>query len=340
MLKAKTALITGVTGQDGSYLAKFLLSKNYIVIGTDKKISSKKIWRHKYLKIDKKIVYEKLDIRDKYQVKNLLSKYDFKEVYNLAGQSRVDLSLKKKKITDQTNFFGVKNLLENIIKVNRKIKFFQCSSAEMYGKSRMGEIKTEKSKFEPLKFYGVSKLRAHKLTDQYRKRGIFCVNGILFHHESPLRKDNFVTKKIIKNLINIKLNKKKFFYIGNLNIYRDWGYAREYIKAMWKTLQHNKPDNYLICSGKVRSIKEFIEIVAKTLKMKINFIENKKKIIGIFKNKKIIIQNKKFFRADDKVYLRGSNKKIKKIGWRYNFSLKRLVKIMIDYELNISKKLN
>lgn len=340
MLKPKTALITGVVGQDGSYLAKFLLSKNYIVIGTSKKISSKIIWRHKYLKIDKKIIYEKLNVENKYQLKNLLSKYDFNEVYNLAGQSRIDLSLKKKKITDQTNFFGVKNLLENIVKVNKKIKFFQCSSAEMYGKSKMNEIKTEKSKFEPLKFYGISKFRAHKLTNQYRKRGIFCVNGILFHHESPLRKDNFITKKIIKNLINIKLNKKKFFYIGNLNIYRDWGYAQEYVKAMWKTLQQNKPDNYLICSGKATNIKDLIQIVAKILKMRIRFEKRKEKILGTYKNQNIIIQNKKFFRENEKIYLKGSNKKIKGIGWKYNFSLKKLMKIMINYELNKIKKLN
>ena len=333
---ARTALITGISGQDGAYLAKLLLEKKYKVIGTDRRSARSVNWRLSRLGIENKIIHEEMELGEIYEIQRVFKKYKFDEVYNLAAQSFVATSFRSPINTANITGLGSLRILETIRTLNPKIKFYQASSSEMFG-DVLNKFQNEETPFNPQSPYAVSKLFSHYLTKNYRDSyNLYAVSGILFNHESPLRGEEFVTRKIIKGLINILHNKIQFLELGNLYAKRDWGYAKEYVEAMWLMLQQKKPEDFVISTGKTYSIKEFINHATNYLNMETKWVGKglDEKLINK-KNSKIIIKiNKKFFRPAEVNFLKGSYKRaLNKLGWRPKTNFKNLIKIMIDEEL-------
>ena len=336
----KKALIFGVTGQDGAYLSKFLLKKGYIVHGVKRRSSSLNSFRVDDIYSDPLIKKNKFflhygDITDSISVYNLVSTIKPNEVYNLAAQSHVAVSFEIPEYTTNADSLGTLRILEAVRKVDKKIKFYQAGSSEMFGK--VFEIpQTEKTPFYPRSPYGAAKVYSHWITINYRESyDVFACNGILFNHESPLRGETFVTKKIVKALCKIKLRKQKKLILGNLYSKRDWGHAEDYVEAMWKILQFKKPDDFVICTGKQYSIKDFINFVVKDLNMKIRWKGkgiNEKAFDD--KNNCIIECNKKYFRPSEVDTLKGDYSKARKLlKWRPKHNIKSLIKDMVSYEL-------
>ena len=332
----KTALITGISGQDGAYLAQFLLKKNYKVIGTDRRSARSLNWRHKRLGIENKIIYEEMELAEIYEIQRVFRKYKINEVYNLAAQSFVGTSFSSPLNTANITGLGTLRILETIRSVNKKIKFYQASSSEMFG-DVLEKKQKETTPLNPQSPYAISKVFAHYLTKNYRSSyNIFAVSGILFNHESPLRGEEFVTRKIIIGLIKILKKEIDFFELGNLYAKRDWGYAKEYVEAMWKMLQMKKPDDYVISTGKTYSIKDFINKATKYLKMNVAWKGNglKEKLVNLDNKKTIIKINPKYFRPAEVNILIGDSKKAqKKLRWKPNTNLDKLIKVMVDEEL-------
>ena len=336
----KKALIFGVTGQDGAYLAKFLIKKGYIVHGVKRRSSSLNSFRIDDIYSDPLIKKNRFylhygDITDSISVYNLINNIKPKEVYNLAAQSHVAVSFQIPEYTTNTDSLGTLRILEAVRKVNKKIKFYQAGSSEMFGKVKETP-QTEKTPFYPRSPYGAAKVYSHWITINYRESyDIFASNGILFNHESPLRGETFVTKKIVKALCKIKYKKQKKLILGNLYSKRDWGHAEDYVEAMWKILQHKKPDDFVICTGKQYSIKDFISFVAKDLNMKIKWKGKGINEKGFdISNNCIIECNQKYFRPSEVDTLRGNCSKARKIlKWRPKHNIRSLIKDMISYEL-------
>lgn len=332
----KTALITGISGQDGAYLAEFLLKKNYKIVGTDRRSARSLNWRLKRLGIESKIIYEEMELGELYEIQRIFKKYKFDEVYNLASQSFVGTSFNSPLYTSNITGLGALRILETIRSTNKKIKFYQASSSEMFG-DVLEKKQTETTPLNPQSPYAISKVYAHYLTQNYRKSyGLFTASGILFNHESPLRGEEFVTRKIILGLIKILNNKIKYLELGNLYAKRDWGYAKEYVEVMWKMLQMKEPDDYVISTGITHSIKDFINKATKYLKMKVEWKGRglKEKLINKVNNKTIIKINPKFFRpAEVNILIGDSSKARKKLKWVPKTNLDQLIKIMVDEEL-------
>ena len=336
----KKALIFGVTGQDGAYLSKFLLKKGYIVHGIKRRSSSLNSSRIDDIYSDPLIKKNKFylhygDITDSISVYNLVSTIRPNEVYNLAAQSHVAVSFKIPEYTTNADSLGTLRILEAIKKVDKKIKFYQAGSSEMFGK--VVEIpQTEKTPFYPRSPYGAAKVYSHWITINYRESyNLFASNVILFNHESPLRGETFVTKKIVKALCKIKLKRQKKLILGNLYSKRDWGHAEDYVKAMWKILQYKRPEDFVICTGKQYSIKDFITYVAKDLNMKIKWRGkgiNEKAFDS--KGNCIIECNKNYFRPSEVDTLKGDCSKARRLlKWHPKHDIKSLIKDMISYEL-------
>ena len=268
-MKKKTAIITGISGQDGAYLAEFLLKKNYKVIGTDRRSSRGNFWRLRRLGIENKINYEEMELSENCEIDRIFKKYkNVDEVYNLAAQTFVATSFRSPVNTSNITALGTLRILEAIRNFNTNIKFYQASSSEMFGEV-LEKFQNENTPFNPRSPYAISKVFSHFTTKNYREAyNIFAVSGILFNHESPLRGEEFVTRKITLGLVKILNNDLKFLELGNLNAKRDWGYAKEYVELMWKMLQKNKPDDYLIATGRQNSIKNFIDEAIKFLNIK------------------------------------------------------------------------
>ena len=343
-MKKKIALITGITGQDGSYLSRFLLKKNYIVHGIKRRSSSINTSRIDDLYQDphSKKYYFKLhygDMTDSLSILNLISKIKPDEIYNLAAQSHVAVSFEEPEYTANSDALGTLRILEAIrlLKLEKTTKFYQAGTSEMFGKVQQNP-QTEKTPFYPRSPYGVAKLYSHWITVNYREAyGIFACNVILFNHESPQRGETFVTKKICEALCKIKLGKQNKLYIGNLYSKRDWGHAKDYVEAMWLMLQQKKPDDYVVATGKQYSVKYFINLVCKILRINISWKGKGLNEVGIDQDtKKIIIKcDKKYFRPTEVDSLLGnSNKAKKKLKWRTNYTIEKLAKEMVDYELN------
>lgn len=331
----KTALITGINGQDGTYLSKFLIKKKYKIVGTDKNIN-KNNWRHKKLGISKQIYYEKLNVNNTKEIKKVFKKYKIDEVYNFAAQSFVKKSFDNPILTAKITGLSVLKILEVIKEIDKKIKFYQASSSEMFGNGK-SSLKSEDDKFNPQSPYAISKLFGHHITKSYRESyNMFAISGILFNHESPLRGKEFVTKKIIRGLIDIKNNKKNFIELGNIYSKRDWGFAKEYVEQIWKMLQQKQPRDFIIATGKSYSIKDFVNEVTKYLDMKV-FWKGKgvnEKLIWKKNSKTIIKINKLFFRPSEINNVRGNIKKAQKyLNWKPKISFKKLIQILIDEEL-------
>ncbi len=338
----KTALITGISGQDGAYLAKFLLNKNYKVIGTDRRSARSVNWRLKRLGIDNKIIFEEMELGEVYEIQRVFKKYKIDEVYNLAAQSFVGTSFNSPINTANITGLGALRILETIRNTNRKIKFYQASSSEMFG-DVLEKKQKESTPLNPQSPYAISKVFSHYLTQNYRNSyGMFAASGILFNHESPLRGEEFVTRKIIIGLIRILKKDQSYFELGNLYAKRDWGYAKEYVEVMWKMLQKNKPDDYVIATGKTYSIKDFIDIATSYLKMNVEWIGKglNEKLINKVSKKVLIKINPKYFRPSEVNVLIGDYSKAKKhLKWKPKTNLKKLISIMIDDEIKYYNKL-
>ena len=340
-MKKKIALIFGVTGQDGSYLAELLLKKKYIVHGVIRRSSSINTSRvdHIYQDPHEKNYKFRLhygDVTDSLSVSSIIKKIRPDEIYNLAAQSHVAVSFEVPEYTANADALGVLRILEAIKfhKLEKKTKFYQAGTSEMYG--RVQKIpQNEKTDFYPLSPYGVAKLYAHWITKNYREAyKIFACNGILFNHESPRRGATFVTKKIISGLCKIKAGKQKKLFLGNLYAKRDWGHARDYCLAMWKILQQKKPDDYVIATGVQFSIKQFINITAKKLNLKI-FWKGK----GLnekaydYRGLPIIECDKTYLRPLDVNTLIGDAKKAKiRLKWKPVENINSLIDEMIKSE--------
>lgn len=335
----KTALITGISGQDGAYLAKFLLDKNYKVIGTDRRSARSVNWRLRRLGIANKIIHEEMELGEIYEIQRVFSKYKLNEVYNLAAQSFVGTSFSSPLNTANITGLGTLRILETIRSINPKIRFYQASSSEMFG-DVLEKNQKETTPLNPQSPYAISKVFSHYLTQNYRKSyNLYATSGILFNHESPLRGEEFVTRKIIMGLVGILKNEINSFELGNIYAKRDWGYAKEYVEVMWKMLQMKKPDDYVISTGKTYSIKDFINKATKYLKMNVAWTGKglNEKLINKDSNKSIIRINPKFFRPAEVNILIGDSKKAqKKLKWKPNTNLDQLIKIMIDDELKYS----
>ena len=336
----KTALITGVSGQDGAYLANFLLNKSYKVIGTDRRSARGNNWRLRRFGIEKKIIFEEMEIGEIYEIDRIFKKYKFDEVYNLAAQSFVGASFNSPLNTANITGLGTLRILESIKSTDPKIKFYQASSSEMFG-DVLEDRQDEKTALNPKSPYAISKVFGHYITQNYRESyNIFAVSGILFNHESPLRGEEFATRKIILGLVKILNDDLKCLELGNIYAKRDWGYAKEYVEAMWLMLQKKSPEDYVISTGKTYSIKDFINKAVKILNLKTKWVGKglNEKLINI-KNQKIIIKiNPKFFRPSEVNMLRGNSSKAKKkLKWIPKTNLDDLIKIMIKDELKFYK---
>jgi len=346
-MKRKIALITGVTGQDGSYLAEFLLKKNYLVYGCRRRSSSAlSSYRIEHLyktpELQKNFILKYLDLTDSSNVNRLLSETKPDEIYNLAAQSHVGVSFEQPEYTSNVNAIGTLRLLE-AIKINKlinKTRFYQASSSEIFGNSNK-RILNENSAFSPISPYSVSKLFSYYTVLNYRNGfNIFASNGILFNHESPRRGEFFVTRKIVLGLVKIKLGLIKTLYLGNLDSKRDWGHAEDYVEAQWKILQYNKPDDFVISTGKQTSVRDFIKKVGNKLDIKIAFKGKGLNEIGVDKKNKIIIRvSKNYFRPLDVTNLLGDYSKAKRLlNWKPKKDLDYLINEMIKFDLDNLKK--
>ena len=336
----KIALIYGITGQDGAYLAKFLLTKNYIVHGIIRRSSSFNTQRLDDVYIDPhyktNLFLHYGDITDSTSVTKNILQIKPDEIYNLAAQSQVRVSFDIPEYTSNVVGLGTLRVLDTIktLKLNKKIKFYQAGSSEMFGSAKPPQ--NEKTPFYPRSPYAVAKIFSHWITVNYREAyDIFACNGILFNHESPLRGETFVTKKIITALCKIKKNKQKKLYLGNLNAKRDWGHAKDYVRAMWLMMQQSSPKDYVISTGKQYTVKQFLNLASKKLGMKIRWTGKKEKEKGFWGNREIISIDKKYFRPTEVESLKGnSNLAKKELKWKPYYNINSMIKEMIENEYN------
>ena len=343
-IKKKVALIFGITGQDGSYLAEFLLKKNYIIHGVKRRSSSANTERIDHLFdslnfSNKNFFIHYGDISDGTSTLSIINKIKPDEIYNLAAQSHVRVSFDVPEYTADITALGALRILESIKILNlKKTKYYQASSSEMYGLVDKKKSLNEKTPFHPRSVYGVSKVFAYHTAVHYREAyGLFASNGILFNHESPRRGPTFVTKKIVQGLVRIKKGLQKKLTLGNLYAVRDWGHAKDYAVSMWKILQYKKPDDWVIATNKENTVKNFVNLTAEKLTIKIKWIGKgiKEKAIDMNTKKTIIDLDPKFLRPTEVDFLRGDfSKARKKLKWKPMISTNELIDDMIQDEMN------
>jgi len=312
------ALVTGITGQDGSYLARLLLEKKYKVIGSVRSHNSLNRANFKYLAIDDDIIIEELDLLDMPNIIRLIKKYRPSEIYNLAAQSSVGLSFEQPIGTFLFNTNSVNNLLEVIRLFSPDTKMYQASSSEMYGQAERMPI-TIDTPMRPISPYGISKMAAYHMVSTYRNSyNLYALNGVLFNHESFLRNNDFFVKKVIRAAIQIKNKRLELLKVGNLYVKRDFGYAPKYVEAMWKLMQLKTPEDLIICSGESVLLRDIVEYVFDKFNL----------------NRNLIVEDDSLFRPNEIADIYGDNKKSKKIlNWEYNFSFYEILDILIDEEL-------
>lgn len=334
----KTAVITGITGQDGAYLAELLLSKGYTVYGTYRRSSSTNFWRIKELGLEQNRSFHRVeyDLTDLTSSIRLIEKTKPDEVYNLAAQSFVGVSFDQPITTCQITGLGAVNLLEAIRIVNTKIRFYQASTSEMFGKVQ--EIpQRESTPFYPRSPYGAAKLYAHWMTINYRESyNIFATSGILFNHESPLRGLEFVTRKITDCLAKITLGHLEVLELGNMDAKRDWGFAKDYVDGMWRMLQVDEPDTFILATNRTETVRDFIRMAAKAIDMNLEFQGKGEKEVGIDSatGKTIIRVNPSFYRpAEVDVLIGDASLAEKKLGWKATTTLEDLCKMMVSADL-------
>ena len=343
-MKIKKALITGITGQDGSYLAEFLLKKNYEVHGIKRRTSLFNTDRIDHLYQDPSIknrnfILHHGDLTDSSSLTRIIQQVKPDEIYNLAAQSHVAVSFEIPEYTANSDALGALRILEAIrmLKLEKKTKFYQASTSELYGKVK--EIpQKETTPFYPRSPYAAAKLYAYWITVNYREAyGIFACNGILFNHESPVRGETFVTRKITRALTRIKLGLQDSLQLGNLDAKRDWGHAKDFIEVQWLMLQQKKPEDFVISTGKQYSVRDFVNLVVKKLEMKITWKGNGINEIGKINGKNVIRVNPRYFRPTEVDTLLGnSNKAKRKLGWKPKISFNQLVSEMVNEDLKLA----
>ena len=335
--KKKRAFITGITGQDGSYLADFLLKKKYEVFGMVRRSSTFSTKRIDHLIESNKIRFDYGDLTDTTCINNLLNDIKPNEIYNLGAQSHVKVSFELPDYTAQVDGLGSIKLLSAIKANLPKAKYYQASTSELFGGSKLSSPQNEKTFFDPKSPYAAAKLYSYWITRIYRDSyNIHASNGILFNHESPRRGYTFVTKKITKAVSDIKKGKIDCFKVGNLDAIRDWGYAKKYVETMWLMLQQTKPDDYVISSGKGYTVRQFIEKAFEKIGINIKWKGSSLNEVGYCsKTKKIHVKvDSKYFRPNEVDKLIGNSKKAqKKLRWKYKVSIDELINIMIKYDL-------
>ncbi|MBQ7668275.1 MAG: GDP-mannose 4,6-dehydratase [Clostridia bacterium] len=330
----KRALITGITGQDGSFLAELLLSKGYEVYGLIRRKSTLDYGKVEHLKNDIKFVTG--DMTDFVSLVNAVKESKPDEVYNLAAQSFVAASFGQPVLTFSVNAMGCENLLEAIKQEKSDARFYQASTSELFGNTKE-RPQNEKTSFKPESPYAISKLAAHYITQNYRDGyGIFASTGILFNHESERRGKEFVTRKVTDGVAKIKLGKQEYIELGNLDARRDWGYSKEYVRAIWLILQQEKPDDFVIATGESHTVREFVELAFKYAGIDIVWQGTgvDEVAINTANNKVVVKINKQFFRPLDVNYLVGdSTKAFNTFGWKSEVSFEELVKLMVENDL-------
>ena len=346
-MKNKVALITGITGQDGSFLAKLLLSKNYRVQGIKRRTSFFSTTRiddtlkEKHSK-NQTINLHYGDITDSINCLDLIKSINPDEIYHLAAQSHVAISFEQPVYTVNVDCLGTLNILEAIRIHNKKIKFYNAASSEMYGNNKNKDgTQNENTKFDPKSPYAVAKLASYHLTRVYRESyGIFASNGILFNHESELRGENFLTRKVTKFVAKYSIEKKGVLLLGNINSSRDWGYAPDFVEGIWKILQYKKADDFVLSSGNTYLVKEFVIEAFKYIGVNLIFKKQKNQYIGIdIDTKKTVVKTiDYYYRPNEVNYLKGNHKKAKIfLKWKPKTNLKSLIKKMIDHDIYENK---
>jgi GDPmannose 4,6-dehydratase len=336
----KKALITGIRGQDGAYLAQFLLNKGYEVWGADRRTGDSAYWRLEELGImdDVKITY--MDMLEQYNMMQVLDHVQPDEVYNLAAQSFVGVSFDQPTLTAEVDGLGVLRLLESIRLVNSKMKFYQASTSEMFGKVQ-AIPQSETTPFYPRSPYGVAKLYAHWITINYREAyDMFACSGILFNHESPLRGVEFVTRKITRAVANIKAGRQQCLELGNLDAKRDWGYAKEYVEGMWMMLQHHTPDDYVLATNETHSVQEFIDAAFAAIDVQLDWAgEGAATCAKDTKTGKVMVKiNETFYRPAEVDLLIGDPAKANQtLGWHATTRFPDLVRLMVEADLRYLK---
>lgn len=334
----KTAVITGITGQDGAYLTQLLLEKGYTVYGTYRRTSSVNFWRLKELGVDRdpNLHLVEYDLTDLSNSVRLLQQSGATEVYNLAAQSFVGVSFEQPLTTAAITGIGPVNLLEAIRIVNPKIRFYQASTSEMFGKVQ-AIPQMEDTPFYPRSPYGVAKLYAHWMTINYRESyGIFGCSGILFNHESPLRGLEFVTRKITDSVAKIKLGKLDVLELGNMDAKRDWGFAKEYVEGMWRMMQADEPDTFVLATNRTETVRDFVAMAFKAAGFNLRFEGQNEQEVGIDNDtgKTLVRVNPKFFRPSEVELLIGNPQKAKDVlGWEPKTSLEALCKMMVEADM-------
>lgn len=334
----KSAIITGITGQDGAYLAQLLLEKGYTVYGTYRRTSSVNFWRIEELGIEKhpNLHLVEFDLTDMSSAIRLLQTSEATEVYNLAAQSFVGVSFDQPVATAEITGIGLLNLLEAIRIVNPKIRFYQASTSEMFGKVQ-AIPQIESTPFYPRSPYGVAKLYAHWMTINYRESyGIFGSSGILFNHESPLRGREFVTRKITDSIAKIKLGKLDVLELGNMDAKRDWGYAKDYVEGMWRMLQADTPDTYVLATNRTETVRDFVTMACKAADINIVWegANEQERGIDSATGKTIVAINPKFYRPAEVELLIGNPEKAKReLGWEPQTTLEELCRMMVEADL-------
>ena len=338
----KAAIITGITGQDGAYLSELLLQKGYQVYGTFRRTSSVNFWRIKELGIEDHPNFHLMeyDLTDLSSSIRLLQSTGANEVYNLAAQSFVGVSFEQPVTTAEITGVGVVNLLEAIRIVDPAIRFYQASTSEMFGKVQ-SIPQTESTPFYPRSPYGVAKLYAHWMTVNYRESyDIFATSGILFNHESPLRGQEFVTRKITNSIARIKLGQQDVLELGNMDAKRDWGYAKDYVDGMWRMLQADEPDTYVLATNRTESVRDFVTMACKAADIQVDWQgkgEGEKGIDSVT-GKTIVQVNPRFYRPAEVDLLIGDPAKAKeKLGWEPSTTLEELCRMMVEADIRRNK---
>jgi GDPmannose 4,6-dehydratase len=335
---SKTAIVTGVTGQDGAYLTELLLNKGYKVYGTYRRSSSVNFWRLDYLGAlgHQNLELVEYDLTDLSSALRLVERVKPDEVYNLAAQSFVGVSFDQPLATSEITGLGAVNLLEAIRQTKLDSRFYQASTSEMFGKVQ-SIPQTEETPFYPRSPYGVAKLYAHWMTVNYRESyGIFACSGILFNHESPLRGLEFVTRKITDGAARIKLGLQDCLELGNLSAKRDWGYAKEYVEGMWRMLQVAEPDTYILATGRTETVRDFVSMAFRAMDIALDWQGQEESEVGLcLKTGRTLVKvNPKFYRPAEVDLLIGDASKAKaKLGWQTETTLEELCKMMAEADL-------
>jgi len=337
----KKALITGITGQDGAYLSRFLLEQGYEVYGAFRRTADLHIDKLRFLGVDEKIQFIPLELLEFTNIYRAIEKVQPDEIYNLGAQSFVALAFEEPIYTADVTAIGPLRVLEAIRAINQKIKFYQASSSEMFGHVK-ATPQNENTPFHPRSPYAVSKLFGHWITVNYRESyDIFACSGILFNHESPLRGLEFVTRKITHSVARMKLGLQGELKLGNLDSKRDWGYAPEYVEVMWLMLQHDRPDDYVVATGETHSVREFLEAAFEEVGISINWVGTgmEEKGIDVKTGKTLVTIDPRYFRPAEVELLKGDYSKAKQVlGWSPRTQFRQLVRIMMEHDMKIARK--